>query len=115
MGCRQKAFLEHEEVMELLRSEIARAGGQERWAKMIGMDRTQLSRMLHGPQLLSKRVIKALNLRVVFAPGDRKEEAREMKNRKQKIAAGPQKLFDALRELVEQVEAAMRETTTDTR
>jgi hypothetical protein len=51
MGCRQKAFLEHEEVMELLRSEIARAGGQERWAKMIGMDRTQLSKMLHGPQL----------------------------------------------------------------
>jgi hypothetical protein len=102
MGCRQKAFQEHEEVMELLRTEIARAGGQGRWAKMMGMDRTQLSKMLHGPQVLSKRVIKALKLRVVFAPDDRKEEAREMK----KLAPSPQKLFDTLHELVEQVESS---------
>jgi len=99
-----KAFLEHEDVMELLRSEIARAGGQGRWAKMMGMDRTQLSKMLHGPQLLSKRVIKALKLGVVFAPDDRKE-ARGMKNREQKAAADPQKLFVALRDLVEAIES----------
>jgi DNA-binding phage protein len=88
----EKAFLEHEEVMELLRSEIARAGGQGRWAKMMGIDRTQLSRMLHGPQLLSKSVIRALKLRVVFAPDDHKEGARGMKNREQKVAVHPQKL-----------------------
>jgi DNA-binding phage protein len=75
MGGRQKAFLEHEEVMDLLRSEIARAGGQVHWAKMIGMDRTQLNKMLHGPQLLSERVIKALKLRVVYAPVSEVEAA----------------------------------------
>jgi DNA-binding phage protein len=106
MSFRQKAFLEHKEVMELLRSEIARAGGQGRWAKMMGMDRTQLSKMLHGPQLLSKRVIKALKLHVVFAPDDRKEEARGMKNQEQKVGADPQELLAALRELVEQVESS---------
>jgi transcriptional regulator with XRE-family HTH domain len=104
MGCRQKAFLEHEEVMELLRSEIARAGGQRRLAEKMGMDRTQLSKMLHGAQVLSKRVIKALKLRVVYAPDDGTEGARGVKNPEQKVAAAPQKLFEALRELVEQIE-----------
>jgi hypothetical protein len=102
----EKVFLEHEEVMDLLRLEIAGAGGQGRWAKMMGIDRTHLNRMLHGPQLLSKRVIRALKLRVVFAPDDRKQGARGMKKREQKIAADPQKLFNALRELVEQVESS---------
>src|SRR4051794_34851637 len=106
LGQAEKAFLEHGEVMDLLRSEIARAGGQTRWAKMIGMDRTQLSKMMHGPQLLSSRVIKALNLRVVFAPDDRKEEAQGMKSREQNVAANSHKVFDALRELVEQIESS---------
>jgi hypothetical protein len=98
-------FLEHEEVMDLLRSEIAGAGGQGRWAKMMGIDRTQLNKMLHGPQLLSKRVIRALKLRVVFAPDDRKGVARGMKKREPKVAGDLQKLFEALRELVEQIES----------
>jgi hypothetical protein len=81
MGGRQKAFLEHEEVMDLLRSEIARAGGQGRWAKMIGMDRTQLNKMMHGPQLLSERVIKALKLR------DRDASATEARRSRWAISA----------------------------
>ena len=40
---------------------------KKRWAKMIGVHRSQLSKMLHGPRRLSKRVIGALKLRVVFA------------------------------------------------
>jgi DNA-binding transcriptional regulator YdaS (Cro superfamily) len=68
MGGRQKAFLEHEEVMELLRSEIARAGGQVHWAKMMGVDRSNLNKALHGQTALSKRAIRALKLRVVYAP-----------------------------------------------
>jgi hypothetical protein len=62
----QKAFLEHEDVMELLRLEIARAGSQGRWAEKMGIDRPQLNKMPHGCQVLSTRVIKALKLRVVF-------------------------------------------------
>jgi DNA-binding phage protein len=93
----EKAFLEHEDVMERLRSEIARAGGQGRWAEKMGMDRPQLNKMLHGRQVLSKRIIKALKLRVVFTPDDGTEGARGMKNR--------ERVFDALRELVEEIES----------
>ena len=82
MGRHQKAFLEHEEVMDLLRLEIARAGSQGRWAKMMGVDRTQLNRMLHGPQVLSNRVIKALKLRVVFAPDPERPAASRAVTRK---------------------------------
>ena len=60
--------LEYEDVMRLLRSEIKRAGGQMQWAKMMGVDRPLLNKMLHGTRPLNKRVIKALKLRVVFAP-----------------------------------------------
>jgi hypothetical protein len=60
--------LEYEGVMRLLRSEIKRAGGQMQWAKMVGMDRPLLNKMVHGTRPLNKRVIKALKLRVVFAP-----------------------------------------------
>jgi hypothetical protein len=54
--------------MRLLRSEIERAGGQMPWAKMVGVDRPDLNKMLRGTKPLSKRVVKALKLRVVFAP-----------------------------------------------
>jgi hypothetical protein len=81
-------------------------GGQPRaLGRKDGNGPSQLNKMLHGRQVLSKRVIKALKLRVVFIPDDRKEGARGVKNRKQKVAAAPQKLFDALRELVEQIES----------
>jgi DNA-binding phage protein len=61
-------FLEHEDVMRLLRSEIERAGGQLPWAKMVGVSRPNLNKMLRGTRPISKRVVKALKLRVVFAP-----------------------------------------------
>jgi hypothetical protein len=90
MGGGEKAFLEHEEVIDLLHQEIARAGGQGRWAKMIGVDRSQLSKMLHGPRRLIKRVIGALKLRVVFAPepetGSRARDDASEGRRKKRVA-----------------------------
>jgi hypothetical protein len=65
---RRGRVLEYEDVMRLLRSEIKRAGGQMQWAKMVGMDRPLLNKMVHGTRSLNKRVIKALKLRVVFVP-----------------------------------------------
>jgi DNA-binding phage protein len=62
-------FLEHEDVMRLLRSEIERAGGQTAWAKMMGLNRPKLNKHLRGkyPQL-NRKIIKALELRVVYVP-----------------------------------------------
>jgi DNA-binding phage protein len=61
-------FLEHEDVMRLLRSEVERAGGQAQWAKRVGVNREALNKMLALARPLTKRVIKALKLRIVYAP-----------------------------------------------
>jgi hypothetical protein len=57
-------ILEPEDVMRLLRAEVERAGGQMPWANMMGLNRPNLNRILVDP--ISKNVIKALKLRVVF-------------------------------------------------
>jgi DNA-binding phage protein len=65
---RPGGFLEHEDVMRFLRSEIERAGGQAQWAKQVGVNREALNKMLALTRPLTKRVIKALRLRIVYAP-----------------------------------------------
>jgi DNA-binding phage protein len=64
-------ILEREDVLRLLRSEVARAGGQVQWAKKAGLNRTHVNKILQGAKPLSKSAIKALKLRVVFAPDGR--------------------------------------------
>jgi hypothetical protein len=68
-------FLEDGDVMSLLRSEIERAGGQVRWSKIVGLNRPNLNKMLHGKRPLNKRVLEVLNLRVVFAPDPKRPAA----------------------------------------
>jgi DNA-binding phage protein len=63
-----KDFLEIEDVMDLLRSEIKQAGGQSAWARSTGIDRTRLNKTLNGQKPPTKTIIKALNLRMVFVP-----------------------------------------------
>jgi hypothetical protein len=63
-----KQFLEHEDVIRLLRAAVERAGGQMPWAKMVGVDRSHLNKILQGVKPLGISIINALNLRVVFAP-----------------------------------------------
>jgi DNA-binding phage protein len=60
-------ILEQEDVMRLLRAEIERAGGQMPWAKMVGVNRAYLNKLLRLNKSPSKRVIKALKLRIVYA------------------------------------------------
>jgi DNA-binding phage protein len=69
-------FLEYEDVMRLLRSEIERAGNQTAWAKMVGVDRPELNKALGWNRPLSKSVIKALKLRMVYAPDPEAAEKR---------------------------------------
>jgi hypothetical protein len=60
--------LEPEDVLRLLRCEIERAGGQQPWAKSMGVDRANLNRVLKGLRPICMSIIKALKLRVVFVP-----------------------------------------------
>jgi hypothetical protein len=39
------------------------------WARQAGFDRTMVNAILNGRRALTKKVIKALNLRMVFMPG----------------------------------------------
>jgi hypothetical protein len=63
-----KGVLELKDVKRLLRAEIERAGGRGPWARAAGIDRTHVNRMLNGDRPISKKVIRALKLRLVFVP-----------------------------------------------
>lgn len=57
---------ELEDVIRLLRSKVKQAGGPTAWAKKNCVDRTTLSRVLHGHRQPTKAILRALNLRIVF-------------------------------------------------
>jgi DNA-binding phage protein len=63
-----KHFLELEDVMDLLRSEIKQAGGQSAWARRSGINRSTLNKTLNGQKPPTKTIFKALSLRLVFVP-----------------------------------------------
>jgi hypothetical protein len=62
-------FLELEDVILLLRSEVERAGGQAAWSKKTSVNRSVLNRVLNGRYQPTLTIIKALKLRPVFVPG----------------------------------------------
>jgi DNA-binding phage protein len=55
-------------IIRLLGFEVERVGGQKAWAKKAGLHRSHLNRTLHGHKPISKVVMRALKLRVVFVP-----------------------------------------------
>jgi DNA-binding phage protein len=59
-------FLELKDVIRLLHSEVERAGGQTAWGKKTGNDRTTINRVLNDRQPPTKKIIRALKLRMVF-------------------------------------------------
>lgn len=63
-------ILELPDVVALLRSEVAKAGSQQAWAKMTGFDRTVLNQILRGRRPPTPHVIELLKLRVIFTPVD---------------------------------------------
>jgi DNA-binding phage protein len=60
------SFLDLKDVIRLLRSEVEQAGGQAAWAKMTGINRTVINRVLNDRQPPSKKIFRALKLRTVF-------------------------------------------------
>jgi len=59
------------EVLDLLRQEIECAGSQLAWSRCKDVDRAHLSRVLHGHELPSKKLIHALRLKKVVLPSSR--------------------------------------------
>ena len=57
---------ELEDVILLLRSEVERAGSQMAWAKKTGINRTTINMVLNDRKLPTKKIIRALKLRMVF-------------------------------------------------
>jgi len=59
-------ILDVEDVVRLLRSEVKRAGGQAAWAGKAGLNRIVVNKVLNGKALPTKKIIKALKLRIVY-------------------------------------------------
>jgi len=60
-----KRPLEPAEVVQLLRSEVERVGSQMAFAKMAGVDRATVNKILHGRRQPTEKIILALGLRRV--------------------------------------------------
>ena len=60
--------LDVEGVVQLLRSEIGRAGGPMAFSKKAGVDRATVHRILKRQERPGRKIINALDLRVVYVP-----------------------------------------------
>jgi len=60
-------LLNKQEVVNLLRKEIAKAGSQSEWARRTGIHRTALSALLNGRKGLQPKILAALGLKKVVA------------------------------------------------
>jgi DNA-binding phage protein len=59
---------EAEEVIRLLRDAVKREGSQLAFARKTGFDRSNLNQVLAGKRPVTDSILKALKLRIVFAP-----------------------------------------------
>ena len=66
MSARNHPIIGLEDVVRILRAEVARAGGQADWARATGARRSNLNSAITGKRTPTKDVLKALNLKKVF-------------------------------------------------
>jgi DNA-binding phage protein len=59
-------LFDEKEVLQLLRSEVERAGGQSAWARKSRFDRPMLNKILSGRLSPTKKIIDLLNLCLVY-------------------------------------------------
>jgi DNA-binding phage protein len=62
---RKRQLLSYEDVVELLRTVIDRAGTESEWARRTGANRTSLNLALKGRVGLQKNILDALGLKKV--------------------------------------------------
>jgi DNA-binding phage protein len=63
-----RTVLQEEDVVELLRQEVADAGGQSAWSKKTGVHRSIINRVLLGRHAPTKSIVNALGLEIVYLP-----------------------------------------------
>jgi DNA-binding phage protein len=56
-------ILERKDIVQLLRTEVEKAGSQTAWATKNGIDRGDVNRVLHGAMQPTGSIIRALGLR----------------------------------------------------
>jgi hypothetical protein len=67
MDTRQEELFELEDIVRMLRSEVKRAGSQAEWARRNSVNQPDLSCTITGKRPPTKDILRALNLRKVFA------------------------------------------------
>jgi transcriptional regulator with XRE-family HTH domain len=65
-GLGAQRLLNLQDVMQLLRSEVERAGSQRAFARKAGVDISVVARTLRGIRLPSEKILRALKLQVVY-------------------------------------------------
>lgn len=73
--------LEVKDVVSLLRAKVQEAGGVSAWSKKTGIHRTIVSKVLHNSKPLTKSIIKALKLRIVFVVRNDQTKSTKAKGR----------------------------------
>ena len=86
------ALLDTDEVLQILRAGVERAGSQVAWAKQFGVERTIVTMVLAGKRPPSRQILKALHLEKVaaFRPARRGSSARQAIKRRDSSAGVPQ-------------------------
>jgi hypothetical protein len=64
---KRSGILAHDDVLELLRSEEAKAGSQLKWAKDNGVSRPDVCRILGGYGKIQPKILEALGLKKIDA------------------------------------------------
>jgi DNA-binding phage protein len=67
-----RLLLEMPQIEQVLRRDIKQAGGLTQWARLRGVSRVHLSKVLHGHKPLGPKIISALGLEKVPSPRARK-------------------------------------------
>ena len=67
MGQRMKRdWLDDQDVIQMLRAAVERAGSQSAYARQVGLNRNNINQILVGKMPVTKGVTRALKLRRVF-------------------------------------------------
>jgi hypothetical protein len=75
LGSYTRVF-DDDDLLKLLRTRVGHAGGQSPFAKRHGLNRTYLNMVLNGKKPLGgANILHALNLRIVYAPVERRDRA----------------------------------------
>jgi hypothetical protein len=69
--------LEVEDVIHMLRSQVERAGSRSAFAKAAGVDRAIVCKILRGRRPLEPKILRALNVRMVFVLASKNEPSRK--------------------------------------